>query len=119
MAYQILARIFGTAVDLGLLTRTPCRGVRLPKIARSVMPYLAPAEIMHLADGIEPRYRALVLTAAYSGARVGELAALDIDHYEPLRLKMRIERAVSEVSGKIHIAEPKTRAAIRAITLPT
>ncbi len=31
MAYQVLARIFDAAVESGLLTRTPCRGARLPK----------------------------------------------------------------------------------------
>ena len=119
MAYQVLARIFNAAVESGLLTRTPCRGARLPKRERTEMRFLAPDEITQLADAIHPRYRALVLTAAYSGARIGELAALDLDHYEPLRKTIRIERTLSEVNGYISIVEPKTRASIRAITLPT
>ena len=118
MAYQILARIFDAAVESGLLTRTPCRGARLPKIERSEMRFLSPAEINQLAEAIHPRYRALVLTGAYSGSRFGELAALDADHYEPLRRTIRIDRALSEVNGRIRIAEPKTRAAVRAVTLP-
>ncbi len=119
MAYQVLARIFDAAVESGLLARTPCRGARLPTIERTEMRFLAPEEITRLADAIHPRYRALVLTGAYSGARIGELAALDLDHYEPLRRTIRIERTLSEVNGKIRIAEPKTKAAVRAITLPT
>ena len=119
MAYQVLARIFDAAVESGLLARTACRGTRLPRIERTEMRSLGPEEITRLADAIHPRYRALVLVAAYSGARFGELAALDLDHYEPLRRTIRIERTLSEVNGKIRISEPKTKAAVRAITLPT
>jgi integrase len=47
------------------------------------------------------------------------LAALDLDHFEPLRRSIRIERTLSDVKGTVQIGEPKTRAAVRAITLPT
>lgn len=118
MAYQILARIFDAAVESGILARTPCRGADLPKIERTEKRFLSPSEITHLAESIDPRYRALVLTGAYSGARFGELAALDLDHYEPLRRTIRIERTLSEVNGKLQIGEPKTRASARSVTLP-
>ncbi len=68
-AYELLARIFTAAVDSGLIARTPCRGVKLPKIEQSDKRYLTPTEIQQLADVIDPRFQALVLTAAYSGAR--------------------------------------------------
>ena len=83
------------------------------------MRFLSPGEITELADVIDPRYKALVLAAAYTGARFGELAALDLDHFEPLRRSIRIERTLSDVKGIVQIGEPKTRAAVRAITLPT
>ncbi|HZD23874.1 MAG TPA: site-specific integrase [Acidimicrobiia bacterium] len=118
MAYQILARIFDAAVESGLLARTPCRGVKLPKIEETEKRFLSPEEIIRLAESIHPRYRAFVLTGAYSGARFGELAALDLDHYEPLRRTIRIERTLSEVNGKLRLTEPKTRASVRSVTLP-
>ena len=52
------------------------------------------------------------------GARFGELAALDLDHFEPLKRTVRIDRTLSEVNGKIRIAQPKTRASVPAMTLP-
>jgi integrase len=82
------------------------------------MRFLTPDEINRLADAIHPRYRALVLTAAYTGARFGELAALDLDHYQPRRRIIHIERTLSEVRGRLHIGEPKTKAARRTLTLP-
>src|SRR5665811_1760607 len=118
-AYELLARIFTTGVDSGLIARTPCRGVKLPKIEQSDKRYLTPAEIRHLADVIDPRFRALVLTAAYSGARYGELASLGIQHYEPLKRTIRIERNLTEVSGHLAYGETKTRAARRTVSIPT
>ena len=64
------------------------------------------AEI-HLADAIDPRDRAMVLTAAYTRCRLGEIAALDIDHYDPNRRTIRIERSLSEVRGHLRFSNPR------------
>jgi integrase len=40
------------------------------------MRFLAPAEIVDLAEAIHPRYRTLVFVGAYGGLRIGELAGL-------------------------------------------
>ena len=117
-AYQLLSRTLGAAVDAGLLHRSPCRGLRLPRTHSHEMRFLTPTEITRLADAIDPRYRALVLTAAYTGARFGELAALDHDHYHPQRRTIHIEHTLSEVHGRLHHGQPKTRAARRTLTLP-
>lgn len=118
-AYELLARIFTAAVDSGLIARTPCRGVKLPKIEQSEKRYLSPTEIRHLADVIDPRFQALVLTAAYSGARFGELTGLGVEHYQPLKRTIRIERNLTELSGKLAYGETKTRAARRTVSIPT
>ncbi len=117
-AYQLLGRIFTDAAQAGLIIRSPCRNITLPRVESSEMRFLSPDEIGHLADTIDPRYRAMVLTAAYTGCRFGEIAALDIDHYDPDRRIIRIERTLSEVRGHLRISEPKTPAARRAITIP-
>ena len=117
-AYQLLGRIFSDAVQAGLIVRSPCRNITLPRIEGSEMRFLSPDEIGHLADTIDPRYRAMVLTAAYTGCRFGEVSAVDIDHYDPDRRLIRIDRSLSEVRGYLRITEPKTPAARRAITIP-
>ena len=117
-AYQLLGRIFSDAVQAGLIVRSPCRNITLPRVEGSEMRFLSPDEIGHLADTIDPRYRAMVLTAAYTGCRFGEVSAVDIDHYDPNRRLIRIDRSLSEVRGYLRITEPKTPAARRAITLP-
>ena len=117
-AYQLLSRTFDTAVEAGLLARSPARGARLPKLDPTEKRFLSPTEISQLAEAIRPRFRALVLAAAYTGARFGELAALDSNHYRPLVRTIRIERTLSEVRGQLHLGEPKTRAARRTLILP-
>ena len=118
-AYQLLGRIFSDAVQAGLIIRSPCHNITLPRVEGSEMRFLSPDEIGHLADTIEPRYRAMVLTAAYTGCRFGEIAALDLDNYDPDRRIIQIQGSLSEVRGHLSFSEPKTPAARRAITIPT
>jgi integrase len=73
-AYQLFAKAMASAVDGGMLTVRPCRGVPLPKVAHEEMRYLNPAEIACLAEAIRPGYQALVFLGAYGGLRIGELA---------------------------------------------
>ncbi len=73
--YQLLGRICNDAVTAGLIARTPCRDVNLPKIQDTEKRFLSPTEITRLANTIDHRYKALVITAAYTGCRVGELIA--------------------------------------------
>jgi integrase len=117
-AYQILGRIFTAAVESRLIARSPCQGVKLPRIEQTEKRYLSPTEIGHLANVIHPRFRALVLTAAYSGARFGELTGLGRQHYEPLKRTIRIERNLTDVGGQLAFGETKTRAARRAVSIP-
>jgi integrase len=117
-AYQLLARIFTAAIESRLIARSPCHGVKLPKIETTEKRFLSPADIQHLADTIHPRFHALVLTAAYSGARFGELAGLGLQHYEPLKRTIRIERNLTEVAGHLAYGETKTRAARRTVSIP-
>lgn len=91
----------------------------LPEVEQTEKRFLSPAEIHLLAEAIDPRYRALVLTAAYTGARFGELAGLSLGHYEPLRRIIRIEQTLSEVRGVLSLGGPKTRAARRTVSIPT
>jgi len=117
-AYQLLGRICNDAVTAGFIARTPCRDVNLPKIHDTEKRFLSPTEIGNLADTIHPRYRALVITAAYTGCRIGELIALDIDRYEPDKRIIRIERSLAEVRGHLRFGPPKTAAARRAVSIP-
>src|SRR5512132_1495828 len=74
--YQVLTKILAAAVDGGMIQRSPCRQVPLPKVERAEMRFLAVAEVRRLATAVGPGYRALILLGAYGGLRIGEMAGL-------------------------------------------
>jgi hypothetical protein len=50
----------------GRLIRSPARPVGLPASSRGEMSFLEAGQVNVLAESIDPRYRVLVLTAAYT-----------------------------------------------------
>ena len=118
-AYQLLSFIIEQAVTSGLIPRSPCRGVDLPQVEQADKRFLNHHEIRDLAEVIPARYRALVLTAAYTGCRFGELAALRVARLELLRRALRVEETLNEVRGRIVVGPPKTRSSRRTISLPS
>jgi integrase len=117
-AYQLLAASLDAAVNDGLIARTPCRGIALPKVEHHEMRFLNPTEVAGLADAINPRYRALVLTAAYTGLRAGECAALKLPRLNLLQRQLTVAETLSDVRGHLRFTPPKTKAARRSVTLP-
>jgi len=82
------------------------------------MRFLDTAEIHSLADASGPRYGTLVLTAAFTGLRFGELAALHLEDLNLLKRTLTVSRTLSEVAGVVEMTEPKTKAARRTVALP-
>ena len=83
-SYRLLSRILGTAIESGYLARSPCtiRGAAAEPAPE--MRFATVAEVAALADAIRPRFRALVLVAAYTGLRWGELAGLRVKRVDLL-----------------------------------
>lgn len=89
-AFRLLRRIMNVAVQSEVIARSPCTGVRPPQVPRNEMRFCTPEEVADLAEVVDPGYRCLVLTAAYTGLRWGELAGLkrkrvDLLHPSPYR----------------------------------
>lgn len=117
-AHQILGKIMAAAVDAGRIASSPCERVPLPRIEREEMRFLTTPEVDRLAEAIKPRYRALVLVAAYGGLRIGELAGLRRGRVDVLRNRIDVAEIVVEVGGRLVYGAPKTRAGRRSLTLP-
>ncbi len=116
--YLLVAGIFGSAVESDLIARTPCRGIKLPARSPTEMRFLTATEVEEVADAIVPSYRALVLTAAYTGCRFGELAGLRVHRLDLLRRSLTVAETLSDVRGQVRLAPPKTAAARRQVALP-
>src|ERR1700733_7779827 len=81
-AYRLMKAILNTAADDRLIARNPCRIKGAGQETSPERPVLTIAQVFVLADVIDVRYQALVLLAAFTSLRWGELAALtrsDID----------------------------------------
>jgi integrase-like protein len=70
------------------------------------------------AEAIRPTYRALVFVGAYGGLRIGELAGLRRGRVDLLRGTVSVAEVITEVSGRLHVGPPKTRASRRKVGLP-
>lgn len=118
-AGQILAKIMRSAVDSGLIARSPCTSVKLPAEGSREMRFLSPAELIALVDAIDEHYRVLVLTAAHAGLRWGELAGLRVARVDPLRRTVTVTEQLTELDGRLSFGPPKTAASRRSVSLPS
>jgi integrase len=116
--YRVFSRILATAETDGVVSRTPCRGIRLPRQAsHTEQHFLTPEEVRRLAESIDDRYRALIYTAAYTGMRWGELAGLRIPRLDLLRGTVDVVEALTEVNGVVRTGPTKTGKS-RALSIP-
>jgi hypothetical protein len=133
----LLSTILNAAVDSDYLPRSPMRrksqAGRAEAVKKEREPrrevWLTRTQLDRVAAAISPRYRALVLAAALTGLRWGELAALRWDDLQLERPfddgavagpgRLRVVRALSDPgnSGGIRVKGPKTEASKRTIAL--
>jgi integrase len=114
-----LAGIFASAVDDGLIARTPCKGVRLPRKDGGEVVPMDPAEVRAMVDATPPRYRALLVLLAGTGLRPGEALGLTTDRVDFLRRSIRVDRQLLTVSGaEPAFGPPKTAASVRTVPVP-
>ena len=117
-AVQILRAAMDSAVEDGMIPRSPIRGVKIPTRPAVEKRYLSHAEITDLTEAAPAHHRALILTAAYTGMRFGELAALRAENLNLLRPSITVVESLSEVGGHISTGPPKTAASRRQVSLP-
>ncbi|WP_433891532.1 tyrosine-type recombinase/integrase [Streptomyces sp. CA-111067] len=120
-AYQVLRAVLNTAVEDELIRRNPCRVKGADRYDVPERPVLTVDQVYAVADAILPRYRLLVLLAAFTTLRFGELAALrrrDID-IDSDRCTVRVRRAQSETqNGRLKDKAPKSAAGVRPVAFP-
>jgi integrase len=115
-SFAVLASMLKAAVEEGLIGRSPCLGVKLPRVTPREMRFVTATELHRLADAVGERFSALVLTCGYVGLRWGELAGLRVGRLRLLERKIDVVETVVEVAGRLIIGPPKTTS--RTVTLP-
>jgi integrase len=116
--YLTTAQIFDQAVLDGIIIKTPCAGVALPREGRrDEMHFLTVKQVNELAATIDARYRALIYLAAYGGLRAGEIAALEVSKVNVLDCTVTVDCAASEVRGEFVIGTTKNERT-RVVSIP-
>jgi integrase len=118
-AYRMLHAIFATAADDMVIRRNPCRIKGAGQDSAPERTTLTIDQVFGLADAIRPRYRVLVLLAAFTSLRFGEFAALRRRDVDLVRGELWVRRSQAELKhGRTVIKGPKTEAGKRRVSIP-
>jgi integrase len=127
---KLLAMVLSDAVDNQLLAVNPVRPQRRGRGRTQPQPEKAWAtehQVLTIASRIltlaGPNQALLIITAAYTGMRWGELAGLRRDrcHLTGDRPRLTIDAetgSLHEVNGQLEYGTPKTLSSVRTVTLP-
>jgi len=116
--YGTLRSLFAAAVALEVLSRSPCRGVKLPAADADEKTVIAPAQLHALADAVGRDWRALIYLGGVAGLRFGEAIALRVVDVDFDKAELSVTRTVTETDGRLTIGKPKTSAGHRTLALP-
>jgi integrase len=115
---KILRAALNQAVKLRLLPYNPCAALDKPKVGRKEVTPLEPEQCAKLFAACEShRLGDLIVPAAMTGLRKGELFAL---HWNAVNLDegvLVVRSALEELSGGLKVKDPKTSAGRRVVAL--
>jgi integrase len=118
-AYRLARAMLNTAVEDGLLRTNPCKVKGAGAEHAQERPVAMPGQVAKLAEAVHPKYRAMVLLAAYCSLRFGELAGLRRARVDLLHRTVNVEETAVELAGgRIVFGPPKTAASRRVVSLP-
>lgn len=116
--FAVLRTVLLAAVKGDVLSRSPCRGVKLPKPDHERRSLILQSELTRLVEVTRREYRAMVWLGALLGMRWGEVAGLRVESIDLLRRRLSITETVGEASGVMHFGPPKSVAGRRSLPVP-
>ena len=120
--HALLSAVLTTAMNEGLRPDNPCKGVRLPERDRrdDHEVFMEPEEYRALLAHIPAPWQPLVETLAGTGARWGEVTALQVQDLVTAGAVpfVRIAKAwKKDAHGRPYLSRPKTRRSLREVTI--
>jgi len=117
--YRYVSTIFKAATRDRRIALSPCDGIRLPKDIRSPVVPMSTAGVQALCEAIPERYSAMVVLAAGTGLRQGEVFGLTLDRVNFLRRTLTVDRQLVGIQGQTpKFGSPKTASSVRTVPLP-
>jgi integrase len=118
-AYMRLSQALDLAVRWGWLANNPCDRVDAPRYRPERKSLWSLDELRRFLDGTREHWLGpLWNLLAYSGIRLGEALALTWDDVDLAAGHVVVGKTMQRIDGQWVLSEPKTRAGVRAITLP-
>lgn len=119
VTYSYVSTVFKAAVASRRIASTPCVGIKLPERAKKKVVPLSVDEVFAVSDAMPERYRAMVLLAAGTGMRQGEIFGLTTDRVRFLQRRIVVDRQLRGVEdGQPIFGPPKTPTSDREVPLP-
>ena len=115
--YSFLATMMKAAVRDGLIAKTPCIDIHLPKVEKKRVVPLTVEQVADLLEAVPDHYRPLVHFIAGTGARAREAFGVTVDRVDFLRRQLTIDRQLDAHNGLASWKAPKTPASIRTVPL--
>lgn len=119
VVYRYLSTVFKAAVAAKRISESPCQRINLPQVVKRKVVPITTETVEAIVEAVPARYRALVITAAGTGMRQGEIFGLTTDRVDSLQRRIMVDRQLSSVSNEAPVfGPPKTKASDRRIPLP-
>jgi integrase len=118
-SYRLLHAVLATGAADELIVKNPCviTGAGIERAAERKV--ITVAQVWELADVVDARYRALVLTSAFTGLRRGELFGLTRRRVDLLHRTITVAEQRQQLrDGTLVTGPPKTAAGVRTVALP-
>jgi integrase len=116
---RVLAMALAVAAEWDLIHRNPCTSTQAPKKAPSIAKPMTAEELAAFLTAAEASDNAaLLLVAAFTGARRGEVVGLKWADIDLERQTVSIRRTVQRVAGKLQEYPPKSKAGERTVRVP-
>jgi integrase len=119
VTYSYVATIFKAAVLDQRVAKSPCQSIKLPEVVKDRVVPMTTDEVQVIVEAMPERYWAMVILAAGTGMRQGEVFGLTLEQIRFLEREVVVDRQLVAVSGRAPIfGPPKTSSSRRTIPLP-
>lgn len=119
VAHRILSGILKTAVADRRIVSNPCIGTKLPRVIKPRVQPISEDQLIAVVRHMPRRHQALVILAAGTGLRQGEIFGLTVDRLDLHRRTVLVNRQLINVNGREpFFGPPKSQASVRVVPLP-
>lgn len=113
-----LRALFNSAVDDGLIARSPCQRIKLPEVIKEKVAPLSVDQVLALHAKIEPAFRPAILVGAGCGLRVREVLGITKPAVKFLERSIDVRWQISD-KPPWTLVPLKTKNSYREVPAPT